>query len=462
MQLCLIAPALYVPGILIGFRWYFLGLALSVVVAFCLWRVVRPMPTAFRQIGLALGGWLAVNYISALWAIDAPTVVLASVNLTILAALWFVGAVIGRFVAPLSLARFFSYCIVAVGTVFAYMLLTYGTVRPVTDEITRVFGAGSNIGAMHTVVALPLLLWRVHAKPSLPSVLTVLVAVMIVVSAQSRAAYLSMALVFMLWMVLHVSPRYSRSVRLILGIAMVAILAAIATAVSPATMLRLINVGRAVSDPTLLIGDGQSDLARLATYYFGWVAYQEHPWLGIGYRTLQLFMENQIGYGEASHNLIVTLMAETGIPGTLAFSILMLVFFNTVKNGVHTAASISEANWRVAVGIAMMSTLLNGMFHQVPEFQFFYLLLGLVSGWSVPDPKGTAVQRIAAPPMYAQPQPEPVEDAVDSPAPGSAGWSTPADASEGDHSSSTPSAQAVSTSISIKNAAVQRTACTQP
>jgi O-antigen ligase len=381
VHLSLITPALYLPAILLGFRWYFLGLALSLGAAVVLIMGIRRLPSTFRRIGLALGLWLGINFISAVWAVDASATLISSSYLLILAVFWLSGAAVGAYTSPVIQVKFFAFCTVTSALVFAYVLLTYGTVRPITDEVARTFGAGANAAAMQSVVALPMLIWRMQLKRSPSSVLMVTLAIIIVGISQSRAAYLSVTVGCMLWVVLYQTPRYTRGARLLFGLGLVVALVAIAFAVAPQTMLRLTNVGRAVADPLVLVSEGQGDFSRLATYYFGWLAYKENPWLGIGYRNLEPFMEDRVGFGEASHNLIVTLLAETGLPGTVAFVLLLIAFFRAVRRGVSAAATRDEANWRIAVGIAMAVALLNGMFHQVPEFQYFYLLLGLTSAW---------------------------------------------------------------------------------
>jgi O-antigen ligase len=382
IRVCLLTPALYLPGILLGFRYYFLGLALSLIAALVMIKAVpRALPTGFGRIGWALGLWLGINFISATWAGNVEATLIASSYLLILAIFWLSGAAVALNASPVMQVKFFAFSTVASALVFTYVLLAYGSVRPLTEEVARVFGAGANAGAMHAVVALPMLIWRMQLKRSLSSVLLVLLAFVIVGMSQSRAAYLSIAVGCMLWAVLHQTPRYTRGARLLFGLAVVSVLVLLAFAVVPQTMLRLTNVGRAFSDPTVLVADGQGDFSRLATYYFGWLAFKESPWLGIGYRNLEPFMEDKVGFGEASHNLIVTLLAETGVPGTVAFIALMVIFFRTVRQAVAAAPTRDEANWRIAVGIAMVVALLSGMFHQVPEFQYFYLLLGLTSSW---------------------------------------------------------------------------------
>lgn len=375
--LLILPAALYVPAPITGFRWYFASIAIMLAVSVGSTGRIR---SGMAYITAPLAIWMAVNFASAGWADDPYVATISSAYVLILASFLLGGAALLANSNAYVASGIFAYTTIAIAVAFSYVIALYGSVRPTTEAVANLFGAGANAGAMHCAVGLPILLWRCSVRRSIGNYVLVAIAVLCILFAQSRAGYMAAAVAVTLWLIGRTDPRRTLGSKLVATSLLLGGLAILAVAFAPTTIDRLVNVALAVRDPTLLVAEGQGDFSRLATYYFGWLAFISSPVLGIGFHNLQSFMEAQVGFGEGSHNLIVTLLAETGLPGAAAFTLLLYRFFRRINCAISAPQiSIHEADWWIAIRAAMITTLVVSMFHQLPEFQYFYVLLGFVA-----------------------------------------------------------------------------------
>jgi O-antigen ligase len=130
------------------------------------------------------------------------------------------------------------------------------------------------------------------------------------------------------------------------------------------------NTGNAVDS-----GEAVVDLERAWTFEQGWEAFIEHPVLGIGYNNIGKRVEENYGAPVVSHNILLTLIAESGWPAFVIFIVLISGFFKRVwwarRNREET-----DRGFHTACMISMMAALLSAMAHPLLGFPLFYVILG--------------------------------------------------------------------------------------
>lgn len=128
-------------------------------------------------------------------------------------------------------------------------------------------------------------------------------------------------------------------------------------------------------------------LARVA-----WNMFLDHPWFGCGYshyydehtkytfdRTTALPLEQARGY--VSHNVLLTLLTETGLVGLTAF-VTLLAFWtrDAWRLWRRTAAPLCARQIGLVMMIALGTYLLNGMFHDTSIMPLMNLTLFFLAG----------------------------------------------------------------------------------
>jgi hypothetical protein len=170
------------------------------------------------------------------------------------------------------------------------------------------------------------------------------------------------------------------------------------TPVGQVVIDRLIGAVLSVADPTTFLDPSQGDYERAVMYFEGWNAFLDSPLGGIGYMNLSAWLQVRYGWGTSSHNLLVTLFAEAGWPAALAFVFLMVRFFSACISGMRLDSRPLAVQFYGVIGIGMAAALMLSMFHQLLEFQMFYIILGMAlsaptfpQGWRLVRRAGTPV-----------------------------------------------------------------------
>ncbi|GMW06405.1 MAG: hypothetical protein AMXMBFR8_12020 [Nevskiales bacterium] len=374
-------PSVYFLAIVTQYRWYFLCVAAVVIAGiarewwtFVSWRSSRRLiiPQLLFLLALSMSAW---------WAFD-PMVTLTGLGLPLVFTLLFWS--VAGWAQEQPLLRQTTPLLVmvwAIGAVYAYVFLRFGTLKPIDEEVASTFGAGSNAGAMHLVAAAPLLLWRARVGQDSLSWLTVALAAALIIVSGTRAAFLVAPLVTAAALVMFNASRKFRLTAMLRA----ALIVAGASALAAATPAGQTTIGRLEISATILLDSGslldprEADYERALTYVEGLRAFQEHPYTGIGYQNMRVWLDDRYGVNSSSHNLVVTLLAEAGWPATVAFGALIFSFFSTLRRGCLIDPRRQAREYYVAVAIAMTGVLLLSMFHQLLDFQMFYFLLGIAT-----------------------------------------------------------------------------------
>ena len=380
-----VTPSLYMVAIVTAYRWYFIAVAVLFILSLlCEWEG----SSSWAGIGsllTAIGLFWCALALSALWALDP--------GLTI-GALWLPALYIGLFLCVARWSRErtlveqtapFAVLVWAVAGVYLWVYMQFGAIRPVNEDVDTAFGAGSNLGAMHVLVAMPLLLWRLRVAPTLWVVLTCVVGVGVLVVSGTRSALLITPILVLVLAMMWTADTRKHSGYLLRALAVfVALGVVMATSlIGVATWERIADLSQYFSDPSTLLLAGEADYERAITYLEGWNAFVSHPITGIGYWNLTAWLEMRYGWGTSSHNILVTLLGEAGLPAALAFTYVIAQFIARIRMGMRIDVRTSGRAFCAALAVAMLGTLLIAFFHQLLDFQVFYMLLGLASALPV-------------------------------------------------------------------------------
>lgn len=375
----LVVPSAYFLAVVTQYRWYFIALALLCSISVvCDWR--RPAPWhRLRPLFLPLLVFLLSLGISATWALDTNATFQGMILPTVYLLLFICTARWSQEQPLIRQTTLFVVLVWVVAATFVYIYARFGTLKPVHEDIAEVFGAGSNAGAMHVLVALPFIVWRIRFRKSAFDWLTLAVAIAVLTSSATRAAYVIAPIILLASFGRPGARRVRRFVPLLSGAIAVAIVIWLTTLtpIGRSAMDRLGQTFSGLSDPTTLIDPDQGDYKRAVTYIEGWGAFQTRPLTGIGYKNLEGWVESRYGWGQGSHNLLVTLLAEAGWPATFAFAFLLYRFFLVLRNGISIDPRGVAAEFYSTLILAMLAALMFSMFHQLLDFQLFYVLLGM-------------------------------------------------------------------------------------
>ena len=286
--------------------------------------------------------------------------------------------------------------------IYLYLYLTYGDIRPYDLDTARSIGATANICSTFLSVSTLFLGWRARELGTFSKV-TLVLSVMLLLMSQSRTGYICLA-----YAVLVLVFVYSRNVQTFLTtFARIVVFITIGLGIGlmvPVTS-EMISEGwqrlAEQADPTDFgeVQDGKrtgDDIERKRMYYSGWEAFNEHPVLGIGYYNLLSFTEDKYGkgFGQISHNLLITLIAESGWPALLIFLWLMMRYYRRVRRMKELA--VNEAGKRLyrLCGWAMGMIILIAMFYPIMHFSLLFVMMGWMTGAEYYGPQElTAAER---------------------------------------------------------------------
>jgi O-Antigen ligase len=146
--------------------------------------------------------------------------------------------------------------------------------------------------------------------------------------------------------------------------------------------------------------DEYLDLERILMFQQGWESFTQHPLLGIGYDNLGERVADTYGYEVVSHNILITLITESGWPGFILFVLLIREFLRRTGRA-ETCDEQRTKGFYTACKFSMIVALLSGMAYPLLQFPLFYFLLGL--GYAATgkqrDPAQLAVSPLPRPAM---------------------------------------------------------------
>jgi O-antigen ligase len=134
--------------------------------------------------------------------------------------------------------------------------------------------------------------------------------------------------------------------------------------------------------------DDFTTVSRLAIWAGAFTVFGQSPLLGTGFGNLRALMGGLLnlpdGWTGDAHNLYLELLAETGLIGFMAFSVLIVLALRTALRQLHKTEN--HFNKMIGIGIfaAICGVLVHGtvdyLFHTTPQVAaLFFLVLALLS-----------------------------------------------------------------------------------
>ena len=134
--------------------------------------------------------------------------------------------------------------------------------------------------------------------------------------------------------------------------------------------------------------DDFTAVSRLAIWGGAFTVFARSPMLGTGFGNLRVLMGGLLnlpdGWTGDAHNLYLELLAETGLIGFAAFSILIVLALRTALRQLRTTENRFNKMIALAIFAAICGVLVHGtvdyLFHTTPQVTaLFFLILGLLS-----------------------------------------------------------------------------------
>lgn len=271
---------------------------------------------------------------------------------------------------------------------FAYLLFNYGTVRPVDRSMSEEIGSVCNLGPGIVELCLPFLLFRAvclrHTR--LFEWGAIGAAIFITILSQSRGAYIMFALTLgLLGLVLQRTPGARAHVRfywiLVLLTCLVSVIV-IVVGYDKTIGIVLERIGQSQLISISLSEEpwqGESDFSRALSYRAALELLRTHPFKGIGYGGFGPFFEDHFGRFSISHNLIVSVWGELGLPGLLIFgSILYMTLSRLLRIWAsHRIVEPEDFVFWCACLVSLVVALAHGMFRPVMDNPMFFVLLAV-------------------------------------------------------------------------------------
>lgn len=131
------------------------------------------------------------------------------------------------------------------------------------------------------------------------------------------------------------------------------------------------------------------DLVRWAIYYEAVRLYKTNWLFGIGYMNFMPWFGDEYHYSQKDasgneeegmnlHNTFQTWALEGGVPCLFISGLLIWKYFSILKKRIMLSKNNYEKIYYKLYVIAMICTLLNGLFHQIHQTPSLFILLGLV------------------------------------------------------------------------------------
>jgi O-antigen ligase len=392
--IAVIALLSYFPAILSYYRIYY---ALIVVVFCCsLWlsSLGYIQRRGVSQNAYHLLAFFIYLGLTAVWA-DVPKRTLEGVAIdSIFLLVWAISFLLQRNYKEKEIARIFLCVPYVVAATFIYLMMTFGALRPYDEQSTGTLGATANLCAQWLVVALPFIYWfsRQGDKRRYRELFLTLFLIAI---AESRTGYILAVLCLLTEGYLYGKSARRFVLETLKLVLVLLLLVGLAWWLPPTRPLVEGGFDRAVVRETS--NGAEYDVERLWMFQEGWQSFIDHPLLGIGYENLGERVAAAHGYEIVSHNILITLIAESGWPGFLLFVGLIVEFCRRTGWGIAGGEEGTGAFY-IACRISMVIALLTGMAYPLLEFPLFYVVLGI---GCAAKRKHVAVERHVSSPQWS-------------------------------------------------------------
>lgn len=229
---------------------------------------------------------------------------------------------------------------IVMALVFLVIYFMFGTIRPNSREMAENVGSIANLGPAMTIPCIPYLLLHPHNNQRRIYIWVALMSCLIVVLlSYSRAGIFMLPIAFLVSIILYPRKWSYRVVRLVKVGGVLIIFTGI--------LVGFIGMDRTVypilerfTTSQLTDSYGLIEPSRYATDYRRALMYEEgigiivnQPLTGIGYGSLKPYLEERYGsaYGTVSHNIIITMWGEMGVPGLVLLIWLSLKVFTGLR-----------------------------------------------------------------------------------------------------------------------------------
>ena len=289
------------------------------------------------------------------------------------------------------LARVFELIPFGVACVSIWALIVFGEVRVSEGEDFSQLGATSTILSFYLTAALPFLVRDLYLEKKLIAKLALLATIPLTFLLQSRAALGANLFVVVLTAIDFATFNRRRLLQTaaILGTVVVVVGIVFSTVdfeedslggrLQHATTFSFMDAEEEFQHPEM---KGE-DLERRMMWFVAYQGFVEHPIEGIGYGGINSRFDDTFGYEVPSHGFVTTLLAETGLLGTVLFLFVMTGYFVRLGRGLKQSSTYEQRTFLKASRASMIGMLFVGLFHQVYQDQIFFILLA----WGYASPE---------------------------------------------------------------------------
>lgn len=291
--------------------------------------------------------------LSSFWAIDRSAALFGSLTLLLhLPIIYLTGFSFRKFSTRKLMTLFYLLPII-LSLITIFLIIKFGNLRDLSGGAKETVGSFSNQSWSMAIVSLPfLVLMPAQAKATrIVKIITLAAIGFLCLASQSRSALALFALAWPLMFFFtsgHWLTRLSKITPYLTFAFIVSILLIWSLGIDGTVGVvidRLQDSQLTSMDTSFDAKPDQADYGRTVMYLTGIEAIQAHPWLGIGYKGLKSYTEEIYGFGYTSHNVILTVWGEMGLPGLLGLLVLsayLFVVHRKVINAKFWAAPLRD------------------------------------------------------------------------------------------------------------------------
>jgi O-antigen ligase len=323
--------------------------------------------------------------LTAAWAEYPSQTVLAMGINSIFLLVWALSYLMARNYPVEKIAQLFVGVPYVVAGTFVYTYARFGAIRPYDGATLKSFGSIGNAAGLWLGLSLPFLFWLIQRGYKKRRI-EVYLALFLILVSESRAAYVLAVFCLLINAVVngqkisHYLTGTLKALALMTAVFSLAYYAPLTRTVINQAMQRvLVDDVVANASQTAAGDEAVVDAERVWMFEQGWQAFTEHPLLGIGYDNISKRIEENYGPAITSHNLLLTLGAESGMPGSLIFIIMIVAFFKRVA-WARRNQPVADKGFHTACMASMAAALLSAMAHPLLALPLFYVLLGVGHG----------------------------------------------------------------------------------
>lgn len=261
---------------------------------------------------------------------------------------------------------------------------TYGSLRPIGAQMAEAVGSFSNHAAAIAILTLPYLFWadKYRFINKIVVRFAITASILIALLSLSRAAFILVLMVLLL-MQLSLSRRIGGAIFKVAFICFGTLLinfvlyliwgdsSLIAQVTSRFQDSQVWSIGISLPDRDL------NDYGRAAMYFEGYQMLLEYWPLGSGFGGLAPYMEEKLGFGYVSHNIVITAAGELGLIGvigyTFIFSTIVIRLWRLKKSSSELISDLAKSSL-----VFVFTFLLYSLTRPFGGVYIFPIIMGMV------------------------------------------------------------------------------------